>query len=547
MLEQFLDTPSHLTASLEHPSGAPEGAASFHEAPRTEPSNREGSVGEAEPFRTPEGALFATVPVGSHSETFGVRSRSMKGWLRRRHWAATGEPMRPADVADAIESLAAHAEFGAVVSPVNLRVARDADALYLDLADGDRQVVKITADGWIVVADPPVRFRRPAGMSALPVPVRGGSIELLRPFVNVADEDAWTLLVGALVAALSPIGPYFVLILEGEQDSAKSTTARIFRLLVDPNTSPLRAEPRDQRDLLVAATHAWVVALDNVSQVSDRLSDALCRLSTGGGFSTRRLYTDGEEAVLDAQRPAILTGITALANRGDLLDQAIILELPPIREAERRAEADFWAAFEKVRPMILGALCDALAGALGRIDQVIVENLPRMGDPTRWVTAAERALGWADGSFAAAYARNRREGLAVTRDESPISAPLLALADAGPWSGTATELLARLGGFAPASVRADADWPATPRKLTAELKRLAPALRDAGIDWYRPRRTGTARLHTITRTGSASTATGPLDRTDSRTATLDGAAGVDDGPSSRGVEPSPAIPGDCRS
>jgi hypothetical protein len=412
----------------------------------------------------------------------------MKGWLRRRHWLATGERMRPADVTDAVEWLAAEAEFGTVVFPVHLRIARDDGALYLDLVDDDRQAVKITPNGWTVVAQPPVRFVRPAGMTALPVPARGGSIELLRPFVNVADDDSWTLLVGAIVAALSPVGPYFVLILQGEAASAKSTTARVVRLLVDANSSPLRAEPRDQRDLLVAATHSWIVALDNVSQVSDRLSDALCRLSTGGGFSSRRLYTDGEEAVLDAQRPVVLTGITALASRGDLLDRAIILELPPIPEAERRPEANFWTAFEKVRPMILGAICDALAGALARIDQVTVDQFPRM----------------AEGSFVGALARNRRDGLAVTRDESPLAAPIRALAAAGPWSGSATALLSRLGELATAAARADPEWPKSPRQLTAQLQRLAPALRDSGLEWKRLRRTGDSRPHAITRLVTAS-------------------------------------------
>jgi hypothetical protein len=294
------------------------------------------------------------------------------------------------------------------------------------------------------------------------------------------------------------------LILQGEAASAKSTTARVVRLLVDANSSPLRAEPRDQRDLLVAATHSWIVALDNVSQVSDRLSDALCRLSTGGGFSSRRLYTDGEEAVLDAQRPVVLTGITALASRGDLLDRAIILELPPIPEAERRPEANFWTAFEKVRPMILGAICDALAGALARIDQVTVDQFPRMADATRWVTAAEAALAWPEGSFVGALVRNRRDGLAVTRDESPLAAPIRALAAAGPWSGSATALLSRLGELATAAARADPEWPKSPRQLTAQLQRLAPALRDSGLEWKRLRRTGDSRPHAITRLVTAS-------------------------------------------
>ena len=60
---------------------------------------------------------------------------------------------------------------------------------------------------------------------------------------------------------------------------------------------------------MIAATNGWVVALDNLSHLSTWLSDALCRLATGGGFSTRELYTHDEEKLFDAQRPVILNGI----------------------------------------------------------------------------------------------------------------------------------------------------------------------------------------------------------------------------------------------
>src|SRR5205807_197923 len=120
--------------------------------------------------------------------------------------------------------------------------------------------------------------------------------------------DAWTLLVGWLLGAFSPHGPYAMLALHGEQGSAKSTTARILRSLIDPNTSDLRSEPRNARELMIAATDGWVLAFDNLSDIQSWLSDALCRLSTGGGFATRQLHTDDEEVLFDAQRPLLITG-----------------------------------------------------------------------------------------------------------------------------------------------------------------------------------------------------------------------------------------------
>ncbi len=98
-------------------------------------------------------------------------------------------------------------------------------------------------------AEPPVKFRRTRGMLPLPVPVSGGNLADLRPFVNIASDADWILLSAWLVATLRPTGPYPVLVLHGEQGSAKSTLARVLRLLVDPNRAALRTTPRDERDL----------------------------------------------------------------------------------------------------------------------------------------------------------------------------------------------------------------------------------------------------------------------------------------------------------
>lgn len=462
---------------------------------------------EVDLFRTPADEPFATVTIGTHLETYPVYSRAMQGWLRRRYWDACQGPIRASALVDVIETLAVRALYGEAIHPVGLRVARHEGRLYIDLANAAWEVIEVTPQSWRVVPDAPVRFHRPATMAALPTPLHGGSTDLLRGFANVADDNGWRLFVGTLLAAFRPEGPFFILILHGEQGSAKSTTARIFRMLVDPSRSPLRAEPRDQRDLLIAAKNNWAIAVDNVSHLPDRLSDALCRLSTGGGFGTRKLYTDEDEIVLDAQRPVVLTAITEIATRGDLLDRAIVLEQPPITEAKRRAEGELWRSFEAAQPLILGGLCDALASALANESGIVVDQLPRMADPARWVTAAEPALGWPSGTFLAAYAANRQEGHTLALEGSPIAAPLQRLAEQGEWRGTAAELLGRLAELGGDEVKRQPDWPKSPRGLTGALKRVAPNLRAVGIQWERPDRTASSRLHVIRKSRDATVTT----------------------------------------
>src|SRR5262249_50551779 len=91
----------------------------------------------------------------------------------------------------------------------------------------------------------------------------------------------------------------------------------------------------EDRDLFIAASNSWIVGYDNVSRIPSWLSDALCRLATGGGFSTRKLYTDDEEQLFNAQRPVSLNGIEDFVNRPDLADRTIFLTLDPIPEDRR--------------------------------------------------------------------------------------------------------------------------------------------------------------------------------------------------------------------
>jgi hypothetical protein len=435
--------------------------------------------------QTPEGQAHLTVTTeNGRRETWPVRSRAARRWLQLVHYRAEHRSAGTQAVEDALGVLEGMALCEGSEEPVLVRVAGDAGCVYLDLADEQRSVIRIDRTGWRIVPEAPVLFRRPRGVLKLPVPQRGGSLGGLRRLVNVEDDAQWHLLVAWTLAALRPRGPYPVLCLNGQQGSAKSTVARMLRSLVDPSAAPLRSEPRDARDVMIAATNGWVVALDNLSAIQPWLSDCLCRLATGGGFGTRELYSDLEEVICDAQRPVILTSIEDLATRGDLLDRAVVLTLPPIPEDRCRPEAELWQEYDRARPLLLGALLDALAGALDRLPSVRQARLPRMADFALLGVAAEKALGWKAGSFMTAYGANRQDAHAIALEASPLVPPLLALAgglSAEGWSGTAGDLLKALSAKAGETATKATDWPKTARALAGRLRRLAPNLRPSGV------------------------------------------------------------------
>jgi hypothetical protein len=435
----------------------------------------------AELFHDAAGDAYVTITVDDHKETYALRTKGFRRWLAREYYERHDKAPGSQAVQDALNILDGKAQHDGPELAVFTRLGEHGSAIYLDLANERWQAVEITSTGWREVAEPPVKFRRSRGMLPLPQPLSGGSIDLLPPFVNVDGDDDWHLLVGWLIAALRPQGPYPILVLHSEQGSAKSTTARVLRSLIDPNKAGLRSEPREPRDLMVAAHNSWIIALDNLSHLSQWLSDALCRLSTGGGFSTRELFSDQDEILIDAQRPCILNGIEELATRGDLLDRSVILYLPSILPGQRRPERDFWQQFESQRPHMLGALCDMVSHALRRIDTIEVRELPRMADLAQWVTAGESSLGWEPGAFLEAYQRNRSAANSLALEASSLVLPLRLVAKGG-FHGTATKLLARLNDTVPDDVRKEKGWPRNARALSGALRRLAPNLREIGID-----------------------------------------------------------------
>src|ERR1700730_354031 len=146
-------------------------------------------------FHTANGTAFADIAVGGHRETWPIRSKRFRGWLRRCYYQATGEAASAAEIRSVLDLLEARAQFDGPERIVHIRTAECAGRIYLDLADEHWRAVDIGPEGWKVMGCPPVRFRRPAGMLPLPVPEQGGSIETLQSFLNLASRNDFVLVV----------------------------------------------------------------------------------------------------------------------------------------------------------------------------------------------------------------------------------------------------------------------------------------------------------------------------------------------------------------
>lgn len=424
---------------------------------------------------------YATILIRKHKETHRIKDRNFRRWLSRLAYKELRKAVSGNTLTDACNVLESKAVFDGLQRDVHVRVAEEEGAIYFDLGRRDRAVVKVTRTGIEIIHDAPARFRTPPGFHELPLPVMGGQIGSLRPFVNCTDAD-WPLILAWLVAALRPKGPYPVLVLLGEQGSAKSTIGRVLRALVDPNAAPLRSEPRDVRDLMIAASNCRALAFDNLGSIPPWLSDAICRLATGGGFATRTLYTDEEETIFDVQRPVIVTGIEDIVSRSDLLDRSILSYAPRIPEEKRRVEREFWAEFEQERPQILGALLNAVSVGLSRVDEVDLDCAPRMADFAQWAIACEPALGLEPGEFLEAYEGNREAAVDLAIESSPVAQTVRSFLEKNP-AGVDTTAGRLLEIFnLEIGERRPRAWPQTPRGLSGALRRAAPDLRSVGVE-----------------------------------------------------------------
>jgi hypothetical protein len=257
----------------------------------------------------------------------------------------------------------------------------------------------------------------------------------------------------------------------------------MLKALVDPNAAPVRALPREERELMIAANNGYLLAFDNLSGLPAWLSDALCRLASGGSFAVRQLYTDDDEVLFQAARPLLVNGIEDVITRPDLADRSIFLTLSPVDDARRQSERDLWRKFELARPQLLGSLLDLVVQGLRTMPALRLDRLPRMADFALWAAACETAL-WPSGTFGRGYEANRQAAIECTIDADPVAACVREImAERNSWTGSAADLLRASAARSSDGISRDCTgWPKNPRALAGRLRRAQTFLRVLGIE-----------------------------------------------------------------
>jgi hypothetical protein len=259
----------------------------------------------------------------------------------------------------------------------------------------------------------------------------------------------------------------------------------VLRNLVDPSSAPSSTKPKSEHDAYIDAAANQVLAYDNMPQCPVWLSNVLCDIATGGGFRTRKLYTNRQQEIFQDTRPIILAGIGNIATRPDLLDRAVMLHLPRIDAKKRKLERVIKRELPKAQPYILSAVLDAVAEGLAKVEGVKLEELPRMADFAVWGIATEVALGGKIGAFMKAYKGSRQDATGVAFEAWALADSFIAFASRytkdKPFEGTPTELWTQLARFVDDDVKHSDAWPKSPAALTNQINPLVSDLLEVGI------------------------------------------------------------------
>lgn len=424
----------------------------------------------------------AVIPMPGRQEVWRVHSSGFEQWLRSAYWRAKEAGVPETTMKAALATIAAAGINDGEEIVLHIRVAKDEAGYLIDLCDEQWRAVLVTPRGWRVLDRSPVYFTRTPSMRPLPEPQRGGDIGLLWQHTNIPGNRRVMVLTW-LLDSFRPDTPFPVLELVGEQGSAKSTTQAVLRSLVDPNKVMLRGRPKTVEDIFVAAANNWLVSYENLSGLTAEQQDAICTLSTGGGFASRRLYSNDEENIMETKRPVVLNGIAVVATRPDLIDRVIHVDMPTIPPEARKDDADTSAAWERDRPLVFGALLDLFADALRILPSVSLTHKQRMADFERFGEAVARALGFEPGEFQRQYAELVRAGIDRALESNAVAQVLDKYFEEriSPWNwqGTAGQLYDLLNNQI---IPDRSTWPKSPKGLADQLRRIAPAYRAKGIE-----------------------------------------------------------------
>jgi len=417
-----------------------------------------------------------------------TRDRNFKRWLAQKYFKEFEKTINTEAFNSALNVIEAKAVFDGRQYTLHNRVCWHDGAIWYDLADG--RAVKITQNGWEIIDNPPILFRRYTHqrLVKLTEPFNGNKkdVERILKYVNIKEKDDQILFLVTLISYFIPDIPHPCFILHGDKGAAKTTTLKVCKEIVDPSVVRILSFPKDHTELVQQLDHHYYVPYDNISSLSEWQSDTLCRAITGEGFTKRELYTNDSDVIYAFQRCIGLNGVNVVANKPDLLDRSILIQLNRIPTTERKPEQNLWAEFERDKEAIIKGIFSVLSEAVAIKPNIKLSRYFRMADYTVWGCAIAEALGHSKEVFLNAYYGNIQTQNKKVIEGNVVGLLILKLMEMEEeWTGTPTELLQKLTDIAEEQgINTNTrGFPKVAHVLTRRLNELKTNLLEVGIEY----------------------------------------------------------------
>ncbi|WP_458718827.1 bifunctional DNA primase/polymerase [Candidatus Nitrosocosmicus sp. R] len=459
-----------------------------------------------EVFKDQFSQYHITIKVNNHIECIPLNSNRFTGIVRKEYFEKERKTISDDKLDAILKLLESELMFTDELKKIelSLRVAarkEEPNVFYYDLTNSEWEIVKISSKGWEVIKNNNLPlFKRYEGNCSPQVTPSSSLQDNKKGFdqffklFNLQSERDKILLTVYLIILFIPEIPKVILVVKGNGGGAKTTAFRMIKNIADPCNVDDFSFSKQINDVIQTLEHQHVVFFDNVSHISDEMSDLICRAVTGSGFSKRAHYTNDEDFLYKFKRCIGINGINLATTRPDFLDRSLVIKFKRIEENARRKEEDIKNEFERLRPFVLGYIFDTLVKALKykeehKEEKILKNGFPRMADFAEWGEILSRCVGNDENEFIDAYEENRLDQNDEVIEASPVAESILLFInerDKGfVWEGTPTKLhnvLTDIIDQIKPELRRSNLWPKGSNKLTSKINEVIPNLKEKGID-----------------------------------------------------------------
>ncbi len=440
-------------------------------------------VDELEIRKSTFNEVYVKVDIRGNFEYVSVGDKRFQNWIGLKYFEIKKRMPSNENIQKAIKLIQAKAMLEDE-SIVERRCCKIDGNIYYDLFNDKGEVVKISKEGWEITTESPCLFQRSNTMLEQVVPIKYKNMSILDKYFRYKDKNHLILQKVVLASLFMTDIQRPITVLHGEKGSAKTSTMKLIRQIVDPSRVPTVSRPKNLDDMAITLYNQYLVCFDNIDRIASDISDLLCTAVTGGGHSKRKLYTDSEEQAVYFKKGIILNGINIVATRPDLLDRSILMELERIPADERKEDVELNKQLKSDMPKILGAIFTTISEAMKIYGSIKLDKLGRLADFTKWGYAIAEACGIGGDKFLEAYLNNQKEANHEAVISNPVGYIIEKFMDGkNNWKGTSSDLLKELNSFKEEKEieLSSKYWPKAANALSRKINEIKSNLQDIGI------------------------------------------------------------------